>query len=360
MKFIEMEHLKPGMRLARPIYNKKGVLLVERGTGLTQQNIDNVKYFGLLGVYVLEPAEPLSPMSDEDKEYERFQISTGFVINEELGKIISGKKQIGIYQVASTIQKNFGHMDKKLNFYQNLRSIDDYVSRHSLNVAILCVLLMRRLNIKLDEQMLIVQAALVHDIGKIAVQRQKNVPLDKIRLENITLDDKIQALDLLDDVFASNATALKRMCYQVLKAQDDVEKTGTIQLPGKMVMGAKILMVANRYDELTAVDYQGKAESEIKALRELQGHPDLYDEEIVNALVKSVNILIPGASVVLNTGEKALVLAENSMDVLRPIVLTFGDNSTINLALYENRYIMIEDIMKTMDNRYIINKGETQ
>ena len=119
MKFIEMEHLKPGMRLARPIYNKKGVLLVERGTGLTQQNIDNVKYFGLLGVYVLEPAEPLPPMSDEDKEYERFQISTGFVINEELGKIISGKKQIGIYQVASAIQKNFGHMDKKLNFYQN-------------------------------------------------------------------------------------------------------------------------------------------------------------------------------------------------------------------------------------------------
>ena len=55
-----------------------------------------------------------------------------------------------------------------------------------------------------------------------------------------------------------------------------------------------------------------------------------------------------------------MVLAENSMDVLRPIVLTFRDNSTINLALYENRYIMIEDIMKTMDNRYIINKGETQ
>lgn len=357
MKFIEMENLKPGMRLARPIYNKKGVLLVERGVGLTYQNIESVQYFGLLGVYVLEPAEPLAPMSEEDKEYERFQIATGFTIQEELNNIISNKKQTGLYRVVATIQKKFGHLDKKLNFYQNLRSIDDYVSRHSLNVAILCVLLTRALNIRLEEQMLIIQAALVHDIGKIVAQNKREKMHEKPKMEEVLPEDRIDALSLLDDVFASDASAIKRICHQAIRAQDDVDKTGKVRVPGKIVMGAKILLVANKYDEMTGVNYVGEAESEIKALKELQAYPELYDEAIVDALAKSVNILVPGVSVVLNTGEKALVLSENDKNILRPVVLTFRDNTTLNLGLTENRFIEIIDIMKTMDNRYIMNNN---
>ena len=64
MKFVEAAELKNGMRLARPIYNKKGVLLFERDSRLTQQTIESVRNFGLLGVYILEPAEPLPPMSE--------------------------------------------------------------------------------------------------------------------------------------------------------------------------------------------------------------------------------------------------------------------------------------------------------
>lgn len=59
MKFIRVDDLKIGMRLARPIYSKKGVLLFERDSCLTPHAIESVKNFGLLGIYILEPAEPL-------------------------------------------------------------------------------------------------------------------------------------------------------------------------------------------------------------------------------------------------------------------------------------------------------------
>ena len=58
MIFVRSEDLKYGMRLAKPIYNKTGVLLYERNTRLTMQGIESVKNFGLLGLYILEPAEP--------------------------------------------------------------------------------------------------------------------------------------------------------------------------------------------------------------------------------------------------------------------------------------------------------------
>lgn len=58
MIFVKADELKKGMRLAKPIYNKNGVMLYERDSRLTEQGIVSIQNFGLIGIYVLEPAEP--------------------------------------------------------------------------------------------------------------------------------------------------------------------------------------------------------------------------------------------------------------------------------------------------------------
>ena len=68
MQFVRTTDLKPGMRLAKPIYNKMGVLLYERDTKLTIQGINSIENFGLIGIFILEPAEPVPPLSQEDIE----------------------------------------------------------------------------------------------------------------------------------------------------------------------------------------------------------------------------------------------------------------------------------------------------
>ena len=74
MLFIKCDELRPGMRLARPIYSRKGALLYDRAHVLKdEQSIDNIRNFGLIGVFILEPAEPVPPMTQEDIEFERFQ-----------------------------------------------------------------------------------------------------------------------------------------------------------------------------------------------------------------------------------------------------------------------------------------------
>lgn len=142
---------------------------------------------------------------------------------------------------------------------------------------------------------------------------------------------------------------------QVLRAQYDFTYLNKVSSSMKMVIPAKILLVANRYDELTAMDLQGRSKSEVKALYEFQEHPELYDREVVDALINCVHILFPGVSIELNTGEKALVLSANEEDVLRPIVLTFKHNNIIDLSSKENQDIRIVDIMKTLDNRYVMD-----
>lgn len=355
MKFVETDGLKEGMRLARPIYNRKGVLLFERDSRLNTQAIDSVKNFGLLGVYILEPAEPLPPLSEEDLEFEQFQVTTVYSILDELEQIVSEKKSTRLQTLASTIIKKYGHLDGKINFYQNLRSKEDYVCRHALNTAILCAMITHVMNIRVDEQLQTVQAAIVHDLGKM------NTPQDILFAREDTeasrmkiYQDQMDGMDLLEEVLTGGKT-IKRICSQALRAKTEADNGQQI-LGSKSPIATKILIVANRYDEVTAMDLQGKSQSEVKAIQEFRQCPELYDESVVSALTESINILFPGVSVELNTGDKALVLAENPQDILRPTVLTFGDNCIVDLSLSGNKDLYVVDIMKTMDNRHVMRK----
>lgn len=352
MKFVEVGDLKTGMRLARPIYNKSGVLLFERDSRLTVQIIDNIKKFGLLGIYVLEPAEPLPPMSEEDLAFEQFQISQCFAIQDEMEKIIATGKQSRLQSIVSTIIKNYGHRDEKISFYQNLRSKDDYISRHALNTAMLCAMIAHTMNVKVDQQTQSVMAALLHDIGKQRVPAEVLFGKNTEENEAIIYNEQLQGLEIIENV---EGAAMKRTCMQVLRAQHDFTFSGKVPSEMKMVSAAKILLVANRYDELTAMDLQGRSKSEVRALYEFQEHPEFYDKGVVDALIKSIHILFAGVSIELSTGERALVLTANEDDVLRPTVLTFKNNDIIDLSAKDNLDIRIVDIMKTLDNRYMMD-----
>lgn len=350
MKFIETKHLKQGMRLAHPIYSNAGAMLFDRNSKLTRQAIDSVVKFGLLGVYVLEPAEPAPPITAEDLEFERFQTMTVFSIQEELRHIIDNKKQNKMPVIVANIIKKYGYIDGKINFYQNLRGRNDFVYKHSLNVAILSAMLTKAMNIRLDEQQQTIIAALVHDIGKIAISSEL-VDSDEMTPEaqRKLLLAQNSGFDIIE-YGLSEGKKILRICMQASKLQTH-QSIGD----GKVMDGANILLVANRYDEITSMKLGGDSGSEVTAIKEFLDHPQVYNQAVVNALISCINILTPGIGVELNTGEEALVVVENTQNILRPVVLSFRDNTIIDLSLAFNKDIHIIDIMKTLDNRYVMD-----
>lgn len=355
MLFIKSERLKTGMRLARPIYNKDGVLLYERNSKLTSQGIESIKNFGLIGLFILEPAEPVPPMTQADIDFERFQTMCVFSIREELEKILLTRRLVKMPTIAANIIRDYGHLDKKINFVQNLRSKEDYIYKHSLNVAILCALMTHALKMRGDEQLETVQAAIIHDIGKLTIPRdiqEKNT----LSIEETALvkTAEIKGHELVDAVYSSSPN-VKRICAQALRAIA-VFNTGEDISNMKMSGGARVLAVAEAYDTMTAMRVGSEPESEVAALKHLLENPQVYDSNAVMALIRSINILAPGVSVELNTGKKALVLAANEQNVLEPMLLMFDDNSIVDLS--DRRTfgdVEIKDIMKTMDNRYVMD-----
>ena len=356
MIFVKADELKTGMRLAKPIYNKNGVMLYERNSKLTHQGIVSIQNFGLIGIYVLEPAEPVPPMSDEDIEFERFQSMAVFTIKEILDDVGRQREAKQLYQFANTIIKNYGTLDHKINFIQNLRSVEDSVYKHSLNTAILCAMMANQMNLEFKRQLDLVVAAILHDIGTllvpVALRRKTELELTEEDIKKINTY-YVVAYQMFNRDFSLEtgvkvilAVAMRRI-FQVGGQSDELEKKNLVEVES--------LRTAYMFDQLTAMSIQEEPTSDIMALRFLLDTNNGYDQATVQALIHSINILEPGVCVELTTGDKGLVIAAGVMNVLEPYILSFRDNQIYNLG--DTRVaeeIQIKDIMKTMDNRHVM------
>lgn len=355
MIFVKSDDLKTGMRLAKPIYNKSGVMLYERNSKLKSQSIVSIKNFGLIGVYILEAAEPVPPMTEDDIEFERFQAMSIFAIRDIMDAMSKRKRSPELYQFADRVLKNYGSLHRKINFIQSIRSKEDYVYKHTLNTTILCAMMTYKMKMELTRQIDVVVAALLHDIGTLLIPinlRHKNhSELSEDDIVKINTYH-IAALQMFNQNKDLSAEVIKIVTDIIKHLHPDVVKSG--EVPEFMPLGAEILKVAYVYDNMTAMNFEGEPNSEIVAIRHLMDNYMEFAPDVVDSLLSSINILSPGTCVELTDGDKGLVIATNNGNVLEPFVLSFRDNKIHNLGNSKER-IRIKDIMKTMDNRHVVD-----
>lgn len=353
MLFVKVDDLKPGMRLGKPIYNKNGVLLYDRDTKLNMQAIFGVRNFGLMGLYILEPAEPVPPMTEDDINFERFQTMAVFSIREDLDLLAAGKKDKGLDWLCNLVIKNYGGLDRKITFVQSLRGSQDFMYKHVLNVAILVAIIGGQMGLTTGRINTLVKVAILHDIGILRMKEPPDgttvAPEVKAVIQENTKEILRQYRDLDDSVL--HLVEMMQERY-VREDDDDIPES----LTGNS--NVSILYVADTYDRMTAMKSQEEPTSEVQAIRHLLADPDRYDQKIVNSLIKAINVLYPGVCVELTNGEKGLVIRGNEDNIFEPMVLNFKDNQLYDLSSDSVRDKMeITDVMKTMDNRIKLERS---
>lgn len=362
MQFITIDHLKPGMRIAKPIYNKSGILLFDRGTKLTLPGINNISNFGLIGVYILEPAEPLPPLTREDIEFEQLQTIYMFKLRSVIEQIEKrGPLDNQLNELVNDIVKKYGALSHRVNFNQNLRSADDFMYKHAISTAILCAMITHMMGMTKRVQQIIVAAALLYDIGyrfvpnSILGKSEKDFTAQDEDTIQVSLEKGLGYLYMYNTKYEFMKKAVT-LCEYYIYSKNPAK---SIKKPDPSILSLmNILHVADTFDQTTGMMINRVPESEIVAMRKLETNEEQFDQNIVKVLARCIHIVPAGASVDLSTHGKAIVLVENEEEYLKPLILNLTDYKLYDLSDEKvSKKVHITDLMKTMDNRIAIDEA---
>jgi len=360
MQFIKTEELRPGMRLAKPIYNKTGVLLYERNSKLTVPAINSVRNFNLIGIYILEPAEPAPPLSQEDLVFEQAQTVYTFKMRDIFENLYHREPLTKLNGLIEDVCKRYGNLNHRVNFNQNLRSADDFIYKHAISTAILTAMIAQHIEISETNYQALITAAFLYGFGYRFVPRnilskEEALSEEDQKVIQSALEKGVIYLQAANEPLPYFQTAISIAHCYILSCN---EERSTEQFSDDILLLSEILKVAKQFDLLTGMMMGHKPESEIMAMKFLHEHTTDYNETIVSILAQCIHIIPAGASVDLSTKDKAIVLVENPKNYMEPIILRLKDNQIYDLSDPNiSRKIQIIDLMKTMDNRVEIDEN---
>lgn len=358
MQFIRSAELRPGLRIAKPIYNKDGVLLYERNSRLTIPAINSIRNFDLIGIYILEPAEPVPPFTREDLEFEQAQTIYLFKLKDLFEKIYKRQPLDKLEDLVDDIVKRYGCLTHRVNFNQNLRSAHDFMYKHATSVAILTAMIGQHIDMPEEDFKALITAAILYGFGyrflsKNVMDKEEEFTEYDNKSKQAALEKGTSYLSMSTDPISYLPKAIRVVEYYILSSNPERK----IEHPTEdILLLAEILKVAVEFDLMTGMIMGHKPESEIVAMNSLRERTTEFNETIVTILAQCIHIIPTGASVDLNNGEKAVVLVENHKNYMQPVILRLRDNNVYDLSdPVVNRRIQIVDIMKTMDNRVEID-----
>ncbi len=197
----------------------------------------------------------------------------------------------------------------------------DRAAAHALNVAVISLLIGRTLGLAADEMLDVGVGALTHDVGKIDV-------VDRFR----HAEDGFSAAELnayrehvAKGVLLGQRMALKAGALAVL-AQHHEHADGSgfpLHLNAeRMTMGARIVAIVNRYDNLCNPSTRLPALTPHEAVAMLfaQGRAR-FDATVLNVFIRMMGVYPAGSLVQLTDDRFAMVVGVNSSRPLKPRVL---------------------------------------
>lgn len=331
MRYMEISNAEPGMILAHAIYDMSGRVLLGVNGILTESYIKRIREYGFTGVYIQDELSQdivlddiIEPKLREEgmKAVQKGDIDACKKVAEKIVEDMLGKGQISLDMA-------------------DLRSYDDYTFAHSVNVAVICSVIGIGLGYDSTRLRELVIAALLHDLGKLAIDTEvlnKPERLSKEEFEQMKRHTEI-SYDMLSERWDLSSAIKTAVRFHHENEDGSGYPKG---LDGsELNQYAKILHVADVYDAMTSKRPYKEPYSSRETIEYLMGACGiLFDLKSVEALLKYLPLYPKGTTVTLSNGEKALVVENSGNYNLRPLVrLMNGEN--IDLTRQENFNITI-------------------
>lgn len=364
MHVVRTLQLEEGMITALPIKTKDGQLVADAGTSLTQHLIAQINSYGIPEVQIQddEPADTPTPEVKETAP-EAAPVQKGNVQNPTYSQRIKSSPSFQRFQFNYTkgisdlaaglapIINQSSPFDKDMlceiafslidgvrsielfDMLHNMRSVDDSIYAHSMNVGLISGILGKWLKLPREEIQLLVLAGLLHDVGKAKIPPEILNKPGKYTDEEFALVKSHPQLsfDLLSGY--SDDFLDTRVKLAALQHHERLDGSGYPQgLKGDEIDDfAMIIAVADVYDAMTAArSYRAPlCPFQVIAAFEKEGLQKYHPKYVLKFLEKIANAY-QNNRILLNDGRAGDIIFLNKT-LSRPIV-KLSDGTCVDLS----------------------------
>lgn len=354
VRYITINLVEDGMKVAKTIFNEKGVVLINANAELTRPVINRLELLGYKGLLI------------DDKISEGIEYEENFV-SQELKFSISKKLQNAIEMNSRNKNKNqlYGEIDglkeiiteiieemfSSSNLHLNmleLKMFDNYTYFHSVNVAIISLAIAYHLKLNKNDMLVVGIAALLHDIGKVFVG------VDLVNKPGKLNDEEFEIMKTHSkkgyDILSIGTNLSSKTTVSVLSHHEHYDGSGYPNglIGDKIILYGRIICIADVYDALTSDRPYRKGYSVQEGVEFIMANcGKLFDPDLVKIFTAKVYPYPVGGSVCLSNGEIGLIVRNSDEFCLRPTIKIISDDVG-----------KVIDLINNKDYRSVIITGE--
>lgn len=378
MENIKTSDLKPGMVTAESVKTKRGQELIPAGTTLTKQLISHMEFYSIDFACIDETSilteeeiqaalqaamaqklghstqevktvesqpEVTSPKNEvaysqkvkRSKSFQEYSLQSSMVtkmLQDQLEGFVFEKQPLDFDELLKGVKSLITPGQTVIQYFDmlhNLRSSDDSVYSHSLNVAMISRILGKWLKWTGSDLDSLVIAGLLHDIGKMLI------PPEILNKEGKLTDEEFEQIrwhpragyDLIKDLKIDS-----RIKKAALQHHERCDGTGYPMRVDEIMLDdfAMVIAIADVYDAMTAARKYRAPLCPFQVIREFErdGYHK-YKTEFLLTFLRRIATTYQNNRVILSDGQAAKIILLNQNSLSEPLV-QLNDGSCIDLA----------------------------
>jgi len=324
MRFVPSYCLRKGMTLAENLYGRSGTILLTKGTVLTSAYLKSILRLNFNGVYIDDDYSKdleIVRLIDENLKVQAVQAVKNMFITAGDGYKVSESQQRQIQELVSSIIGDILKNEHAMINMIDIKVFDDYTYYHSVNVAVISIVMGVALDFDRHQLHDLCLGALLHDIGKVFIPKhilQKENDLNYEEIEEVRRHP-IVGCEYLKKAFNLPNTVTAAIMDHHEKCDGSGYPEG--RTGERISKFGKIVAVADVYDALTSDRPYRTALLPSDAIELVMGSAGTHFEaSLVDTFLRRIAPYPIGTIVMLSNGYTGIVV-ENYVDFcLRPTV----------------------------------------
>ncbi len=357
MRFVPVNSVREGAVIAKPLIDSNGSLLLKEGVILSDPIIKKIQGKGYNSLYIKDDYSK-GDIEDVIKPEIRRKVTMKikdtfefFVKNE--GKKTQAKTQMyknldELYDMSKAIVDDLFNQKDIMISMVDIKSMDNYTYSHSVNVAVLSLVIGIAAHLTKGELYELTIGAMLHDIGKIFVPKGILNKPGKLTDEEFEI---IQQHTVKGYEYISENSDIKATS-KIIALQHHMNMDGsgypTEAKRAPLHKYSRIVSIADIYDALTSDRSYRKAFAPSQAIEYIMSlASSKLDIDYVKIFAKKIIPYPVGTLVMLSSGTVAAVQKLNEGFPMRPVVepIINGQLAGEEIDLMKKNNLVINEIV---------------